>query len=68
MSPGKEYPFQAMVGLHLVLLHENGSGNPLGVDTKSESISFLILFKSNSPDSFIKDINFSNVNFTIVCF
>lgn len=39
----------AMVGLHLVLLHENGSGNPLGVDTKSESISFF-------PYFYVKDL------------
>ena len=39
----------ALVGLHLVLLHENGSGNPLGVDTKSESISFF-------PYFYVKDL------------
>ena len=39
----------ALALAHLVLLHENGSNNPLGVDSKTESISFY-------PYFYVKDL------------
>mmetsp|Transcript_8431 Transcript_8431/g.18458 ORF Transcript_8431/g.18458 Transcript_8431/m.18458 type:complete len:408 (+) Transcript_8431:672-1895(+) len=39
----------ALVLVHLVLLHQEGSSNPLGVDTNTESISFY-------PYFYVKDL------------
>jgi len=45
----------AVVGLHLVLLHQHGSNNPLGIDSSSYKISFY-------PYFYVKDL------FSFLCF
>jgi len=38
-----------LVGLHLILLHEDGSNNPLGIDSKTDKIPFY-------PYFYVKDL------------
>jgi len=45
----------AVAGLHLVLLHQHGSNNPLGIDSSSYKISFY-------PYFYVKDL------FSFLCF
>ena len=48
-----------LVGLHLVLLHERGSNNPLGVGHRIDSVSF-------GPYFIVKDLY--SIVFFLLCF